>query len=93
MPTLVIKSVPDSLHRRLKKIAAAHRRSLTQETIHLIEKALTHEEAAAGTSVRQGASYWGRRPLVPSYAEALSSGAFNDGEDSTTGISAQRDER
>ncbi len=64
MPTLVIKSLPDELHQRLKRTAAAHRRSLTQETMHLLEKALDAEETATCPAARQGPSYWGRRPLV-----------------------------
>lgn len=93
MPTLVIKSLPEDLHQRLKRTAAAHRRSLTQETMHLLEKALDAEETDASPAPRQGPSYWGRRPLVPAYADALASGAFADGQDSTTAISAERDER
>ena len=93
MPTLVIKSVPESLHRRLKRTAAAHRRSVTQETMSLLEKALEAEEAAEAAAPRPGPSYWGQRPLVPAYAAALASGAFADGQDSTAAISAERDER
>ncbi len=93
MPTLVIKSLPDELHQRLKRTAVAHRRSLTQETMHLLEKALDAEEADTAAAPRKGPSYWGRRPLVPTYANALSSGAFADGQDSTAAISAARDER
>ena len=33
MATLTLKNVPDQLHRRLKKKAAANRRSLNQEAI------------------------------------------------------------
>lgn len=94
MPTLVIKSVPAALHARLKCTAAAHRRSVTQETLHLLEKALDSEEAAAATSTpRQGPSYWGKRQLVPAYAAALADGAFADGRDSTAAVSDERDER
>lgn len=93
MPTLVIKSVPESLHRRLKRTAAAHRRSLTQETMHLLEKALEAEEASLPAKSREGLSYWGKRALVPTYAAALASGAFADGQDSAATISADRDER
>jgi plasmid stability protein len=46
MPTLVIKSVPTKLHAGLWRTAAAHRRSVTQETMHLLEKALDLEESA-----------------------------------------------
>lgn len=93
MPTLVIKSVPAKLHARLKRAAAAHRRSLTQETMHLLEKALAAEDAAPPSAPRTGPSYWATRPLQPAFAAALAAGAFSDGEDSTTTISAMRDER
>jgi hypothetical protein len=93
MPTLVIKSVPDSLHWRLKRTAAAHRRSLTQETMHLLEKALEVEEANLPAKPREGPSYWGKRTLDPTYAAALAAGAFADGQDSTAIISAGRNER
>lgn len=93
MPTLVIKSVPVALHRRLKRTAAAHRRSLTQETMVLLEKALAAEESAASTSPRKGPSYWGKRPLVPAYAAALAAGAFANGQESTAAVSDERDER
>lgn len=85
--------MPESLHRLLKRTAAAHRHSVTQETIHLLEKALETEEAAEAAPPRQGPSYWGQRPLVPAYAAALASGAFADSQDSTAAISAERDER
>ena len=93
MPTLVIKSVPTKLHARLKRIAASHRRSLTQETMHLLEKALLAEEAAPLTATRSGPSYWATRPLQPAFASALASGAFADAHDSTAAISAERDAR
>ena len=93
MPTLVIKSVPESLHQRLKRMAAAHRRSLTQETMHLLERALEAEEASLPANPRKGPSYWGKRVLVPTYAAALASGAFTDSQDSTIAVSAERDER
>lgn len=93
MPTLVIKSVPAKLHARLKRTAAAHRRSLTQETMHLLEKALAAEEAAQPAAPRKGPSYWATRPLQPAFASALAAGAFADGQDSTDAVSATRDER
>lgn len=93
MPTLVIKSVPAKLHARLKRTAAAHRRSLTQETMHLLEMALAAEDAAPAPAPRTGPSYWATRRLQPAYAAALAAGAFADGHDSTAAISAARDER
>jgi len=41
MPDLLIRNVPPELHARLKAAAAAHRRSLTQEAIQIIESNLS----------------------------------------------------
>jgi hypothetical protein len=41
MSTLVIKNLPESLHRRLKDQAERNRRSVTQEAISLIESGIT----------------------------------------------------
>ncbi|NOY01066.1 MAG: Arc family DNA-binding protein [Verrucomicrobia bacterium] len=89
MPTLVIKSFPEELHSRLKETASAHRRSVTQETIHLLEKALLAE-----SSVRldeKASSYWAKRKLLPEFEKALQAGAFNELGDSTEMISEERD--
>jgi len=90
MPTLVIKSFPEELHAKLKLLAAAHRRSVTQETIHLLETALSapHEPASVDTE-----SYWATRKLIPEWEAALSAGAFRGGTDSTAIISEERDSR
>ena len=40
MPDLLIRNLPSELHERLKSAAAAHRRSVTQETIATIELGL-----------------------------------------------------
>lgn len=93
MPTLVIKSVPAKLHARLKRTAAAHRRSVTQETMHLLEQALAAEETSQAATPRVGPSYWATRPLQPAFAAALAAGAYSGGEDSTATVSAIRDER
>lgn len=93
MPALVIKSFPEALHSKLRKIAAAHRRSVTQETIHLLEMAIKAEEEAPRDGGSQGASYWGNRKLLPEYEAALEAGAFSGGTDSTDVISEERDAR
>lgn len=94
MPTLVIKSVPAKLHAKLKRTATQHRRSVTQETMYLLEKALEAEEhEKRPTAMREGRSYWGTRAYTPAYAKALKVGAFTRGEDSSDGISRERDER
>jgi plasmid stability protein len=40
MPTLVLRNVPEDLYQRLKKAAADHRRSMTQEAIVSLGAAL-----------------------------------------------------
>ncbi len=40
MPTLTIKKLPTKIHQRLKRSAAAHRRSINSEAIECLEKAL-----------------------------------------------------
>ena len=93
MPTLVIKSFPEQLHAKLRQMAARHRRSVTQETIHLIEKALSSEEAATPASVGNGTSCWANRKLLPAYEALLTSGALTSDVDSTIGLSEERDAR
>lgn len=91
MPALVIKSFPEPLHARLRQIAARHRRSVTQETIHLIEQAILSEENAAADSC--GQSKWANRKLLPEYEALLNAGALNSDVDSTIGLSEERDAR
>ena len=94
MPALVIKSFPEPLHAKLRQIATAHRRSLTQETIHLIEKAIAQEEIPARVvSEVPKISYWANRKLLPEWEAALKAGAFSGGTDSTQIISEERDAR
>lgn len=91
MSALVIKSFPEELHARLKQVAASHRRSVTQETIHLLEKALAVE--AAESSAPVSGSYWATRQTLPEYDAALKAGEFSQGADSTTILSEERDAR
>lgn len=93
MPTLVIKSFPEPLHARLRQIAARHRRSVTQETIHLIEKAVSAEEIDSPASGDNGTSRWANRKLLPEYEALLNSGALTSDVDSTIGLSEERDAR
>ena len=44
MPSLVIKQLPEDLHRKLKARAARHRRSMTREAIVQLEKALSEPD-------------------------------------------------
>ena len=45
MNTLVLRQVPDALYRRLKAVAAAHRRSMNQEAILALEAGLPRPPA------------------------------------------------
>ena len=92
MPALVIESFPEALHARLKQTAAAHQRSVTQETIHLLEAALAVEEKAAPASDAVQ-SKWANRKLLPEYEEMMKAGAFSSGTDSTIALSEERDAR
>ena len=93
MPALVIKSFPEALHAKLRQIAATHRRSVTQETIHLIEAAITAEEKTTPASGNGGTSLWAKRHLLPEYEAALQAGALTSEIDSTVGLSEERDAR
>jgi plasmid stability protein len=92
MPTLVIKSFPESLHAKLRQLAAAHRRSVTQETIYLLETAIAVEEKSPSSSA-VGQSKWANRKLLPEYEALLKSGALTSTTDSTIGLSEERDAR
>jgi plasmid stability protein len=98
MPALVIESFPEALHAKLRQIAAAHRRSVTQEIIHLLETAIAVEENGGNatkspTPVAAVGSYWANRKLLPEWEAALKAGAFSGGTDSTQIISKERDAR
>ncbi len=64
MPALVLKSIPEQLHSRLKQSAAMHRRSMTQEAIILLETALTLPPSTASSPMS-------RRVLLPEYEAFL----------------------
>ncbi len=100
MSTLVIKSVPKEIHQFLKESARAHRRSLTQEVITMLEQLVTvrKKEVAAPVQKKLTAEQMklltmsGRRKLVPGYLELVQSGAFAGGTDSSVMISEDRDQ-
>lgn len=91
MPALVIESFPEALHAKLLQIAAAHQRSVPQETIHLIELAISSEEQKPAATPTQ--SYWANRKLLPEFEAALNAGAFSGGTDSTQIITEERNAR
>jgi hypothetical protein len=93
MPALVIKSFPETLHVRLRQIAARHRRSVTQETIHMLEMAIATEEQTPPASSGGGSPRWANRKFLPEYEAMLNSGALTSSVDSTVGLSEERDTR
>jgi plasmid stability protein len=53
MHTLVLRQVPDGLYRRLKAVAAAHRRSMNQQAILALEAGLTGHPAPSRRSAEE----------------------------------------
>jgi plasmid stability protein len=45
MPTLIVENVPAEIYERLQKRAAGRRRSLPEETLHLLRQALQEDES------------------------------------------------
>lgn len=94
MSTLVIKSFPEEIHARLKRAAAAHRRSVTQEAIHVLDHALRAQQGEARPRLSEEPTpYWARREMLPAYRVLLEAGALSGGTDSGTIISEERDAR
>ena len=91
MPALVIESFPEALHAKLLQFAEVHQRTVPQETIHLIELAISTEEQKPAADSTP--SYWANRRLLPEFEAALKAGAFSGGTDSTQIISEERDAR
>lgn len=61
MASLTLKNLPDELLEALRAAAARDRRSLTQETIHLLEDALRRrEEPPSAASVEAQVAAWRR---------------------------------
>ena len=89
MATLVIKSFPEDLHLRLKAAASENRRSVTQETICLLEKAL-NGGVSSRLAEQDAPSYWATRKL---HSELEEDGAFSGGTESTVSVSEERDAR
>ena len=48
MPGLLIKNLPEPLHRKLKERAARNRRSMTKEALYLLEMVLEQEPTQPG---------------------------------------------
>jgi plasmid stability protein len=60
MPDILIKDVPLPLHRKLKEVAARHRRSMTRQALVLLEESLRK----AAEPVKLPRPFKGRLPLT-----------------------------
>ena len=59
MATLNIKDFPEALHERLKALATAERRSVAQQVVVIIERAITEEPPLSILELEGlGAAYW-----------------------------------
>ena len=63
MPTLVIRDLPEALHRRLKEEAEKAHRSMNREAIYLLEAGLSENKAVAAAH-ELPAPYEGKKPLT-----------------------------
>lgn len=66
MPALLIKDLPEELHRKLKEQAARHHRSMTREALMLLEQALS-PRALSSTMILPTPI----KPRTPISAEAI----------------------
>jgi plasmid stability protein len=63
MASLVIKDLPDNIHRRLKEEAQKAHRSMTREAIYLLETGL-NDSGSAQQAHELPAPYEGKKPLT-----------------------------
>jgi antitoxin FitA len=63
MPGILIKDVPDDLHRQLKARAAANRRSLSSEALTILEQSLDGRAGQASLEQIDRARIRGKKPL------------------------------
>lgn len=77
MPRLLIRDVPNGLHRKLKARAAANRRSLNSEALAILESALYDRSGPLTLAQIDSLRVRGRRPLTDAVLERArrSSGA------------------
>lgn len=73
MPALTLKGIPDNVMERLRDLADSERRSLNQQAILLLERALAEEPASFGAAYRRFREERGPSPLEPGDLEELRS--------------------
>jgi hypothetical protein len=81
--------IPESLYKRAKIRAIQDGITLKQMVLNALERQLNSADVREATDH----PYWSQRLLRPGYAEALKTGAFARGTDSTAIISEDRSSR
>ena len=81
MSALTLKGIPDEVMERLRKLADTERRSLNQQAILLLERALAEQPASFGDAWRRFRKTHGESPLE--------AGDMDDLRSSDTGRSVQ----
>jgi len=71
MATITIKSVPDELYERLKKSAAAHRRSINSEVIVCLERTFASRRIDAAVLLSRVDTLREKLALPPLTEDAL----------------------
>ena len=64
MPGMLIKEIPEDLHRRLKERAAANRRSLSREVLVMLEEAVAEPAGPPTLDEIDRLRVRGARPLT-----------------------------
>jgi len=63
MSALTLKGIPEDVMERLRKLAEVERRSLNQQAILLLERAVAEQPASFGTAYRRFRERHGPSPL------------------------------
>jgi predicted transcriptional regulator len=73
MPALTLKGIPDDVMERLRELADSERRSLNQQAILLLERALAEHPASFETAYRRFREQRGPSPVEAGDMEGLRS--------------------
>ena len=64
MPALTLKGIPEEVMDRIRELADTERRSLNQQAILLLERAVAEQPNSFGTAYRQFREQHGPSPLT-----------------------------
>jgi hypothetical protein len=73
MPAITLKGIPEDLMERLRTLADEERRSLNQQAILLLERAIAEEPRSFSSAYRQFRERHGTSPLEEGDLEGLRS--------------------